>query len=92
MTRVPPLARLAAIVTVALVICAARTALAADGLVIPHVGIDETLHDAPVAAPALRAAASALGGVPVAVRLSVRRSDLAAGDQLSFAALETRLA
>ena len=92
MTRVPPTARLAAVLIAWLVMCVARTSAAADGLVIPHVGIDEALNGPPIAAPAVRGTAAALGNAPVAVRLSILRSDLAVGDHVSFTALDQRLA
>ena len=72
--------------------CVARTAAAADGLVIPHVGIDDDLHGPPVEAQDWRSVAAALGNAPIAVRLVIHRSDLEVGDQLSFTALDERLA
>jgi len=72
--------------------CVARTSAAADGLVIPHVGIDDDLQGPPVKAPDWRSVSAALGNAPIAVRLVIHRSDLEAGDQLSFTALDGRLA
>ena len=92
MTRVPPTARLAAALIVTLLLLFARAGSAADGLVIPHIGIDEALNRPPIAAPAVRGTAAALGNAPVAVRLSIRRSDLVVGDHVSFTALDERLA
>ncbi len=92
MSRVSPIARLAAVLAATLVLFFAPAASAADGLAIPHIGIDEALHGPPIAAPALRSLASALGDAPIAVRLVIQRSDLAVGDHFSFTALDQRLA
>ena len=87
-----PLARLAAALIAVSLMCAARTSAAADGLVIPHVGIDDDLQRPPMGAQAWRSVSAALGNAPIAVRLVIHRTDLEAGDQLSFTALDGRLA